>query len=194
MGRLELTQNGESFFRGGIKVPRLTDVLQDFGIVDYSRIPKGVREFALDRGSKVHKMTELFDKGILREETLDSRLVPYLDGWKMAVEKEGLEFTYIEVRMFNQTYFYTTKPDRIGTAAGVPVVIEIKTGAVPWWGGMQCSAQAACFPEGHKYKRIAIGLPGDGSYHLVTFTDPNDRPLILSAITLYNLKQKHNAK
>ena len=191
----ELTQRGEEFFQQGVKMPRLTEIMQDLGIVDYSKIPKDTRNWAMDRGSKVHKTCELWDLGTLRVETLDERLVPYLDGWQRAVEVLRLTFTHIEVRMVNETYWYCCKPDRVGAADGEPAVIEIKTGEVPWWVGMQLSAQAACMPDGHTYRRIAIGLPGDGTYKPV-YPDKlpdgrNDRAMILTGISLYNRKQNN---
>jgi hypothetical protein len=185
-----LKQEGERFLLEGRPIPRLTEVLQGLGIVDYNAIPKNVREFALHRGSMVHRATELWDLGTLREETLDPVLAPYLDGWRKAVHDLNLAWENIEVRRINRIYWFVCKPDRDGTMDGEPVVCEIKTGAVAPFTALQTAGQAACIQGGEKYKRIAIGLPGDGTYKLHRFTDRNDRALILGAISLFNWKAK----
>jgi hypothetical protein len=185
-----LKKIGESFTYKGLTIPRLTAIMDDLGITGYKGIPAADREFYLRRGQLVHRACDLDDLGQLREETLDPVLVPYLTGWRRAVNDLRLTFSEIESRKVNEVYWYTTGPDRIGAADGIPAVIEIKTGTSPWWVGMQLAAQAACLPDGHLLKRISIALPGDGSYVPTFPTDRNDRALILGGIALYNRKQK----
>jgi hypothetical protein len=184
-----LKQHGEAFTYEGRAIPRLTAIMQALGIVDYGDIPGVAREFYLDRGRKAHKATELWDRGLLREETLDPVLVGYLEGWKNAVLDLNLNFTHIEDRMVNEVYWYTCQLDRRGTWDGVPAIVEIKSGKIEWWTGMQLAGQAACVPDGQEYKRLGIELPGDGTYKAYPFTDKTDRPLILSAVSLYHRKQ-----
>ena len=187
----KLIEKDGCFYSGAVKVPRLTEIIQSLGIVDYSSIPKKVRDFSMRRGTLSHRACELYDLGTLNEETLDPQLVPYLDGWKKAVSDLKLTFKHIEERLFNETYWYTTCPDRIGLFDEVPCVVEIKSGKVQPWTALQLSAQAACLPSDEVYLRIAIGLPGNGTYTKHFFTDRNDRNIILGGISLYNWKNRN---
>ena len=54
----------------GIIVPSVTQVLEDVGIVDYSRLPGSTREMALRRGSAVHAACHYDDEGDLDETQL----------------------------------------------------------------------------------------------------------------------------
>lgn len=51
-------------------------------------------EFARQKGIYVHKTTELYNKDILDEDTLDPALIPYLDAYKLFLEQNTLEGIY----------------------------------------------------------------------------------------------------
>src|SRR3990172_7625330 len=114
----------------GRRVPSLTEILNSAGIVD----SQWFNDYARDKGTFVHSMTAMWDKGTLDEDTLDPQLFMYLVAWRsFRVENRVfLEFADIERPLFHETLMYGCTPDRVA-GDGPPVIIEIKTNKLPWW-------------------------------------------------------------
>src|SRR5690348_16409857 len=63
----------------GIVVPSVTQILEP--LVDFSKIPAAVLEYAKLRGEAVHLACELYDQNDLDIDNLDTVIVPYLEAW-----------------------------------------------------------------------------------------------------------------
>lgn len=105
-------------------------------------------EQALINGRNVHKMTRLYDKGILNKEKLDVVSVCYLDGYKKFLEDFEPKYTSIEKRGENNSY--TGGWDRVGIIHAKQsklyqqrFVMDIKTGGLQKGAlGLQLAAYA----------------------------------------------------
>ncbi len=84
---------------GGV-IPSTTQVLKAEGFIDTTFM----NEWGRTRGSYLHTAASLWAKGQLDEDTVDGRLVPYLDGVKRYYDDKKLEPRFIEVPMYHPIY------------------------------------------------------------------------------------------
>jgi hypothetical protein len=73
---------------GGQHVPSVTQILRP--LVDYSSIPEHVLEIARDRGTRVHKATELDDAGTLDMDSVTEDIAGYLRAWQQFKRDRGV--------------------------------------------------------------------------------------------------------
>ena len=151
------------------------------------------------RGTHAHSITEQFDKGILGE--VPDGMQGFADGWAKFREDSGFTPTIIEAKAANLIHGYVGTMDRAGTISipyhtfnrkgdGVVVqgwtVIDIKTGQEFAYHGIQMAAYSGLLLDGMAYNRMALYLPGDGSYKPVIFDDPADYSVWLAITTIEN--------
>lgn len=82
MPKFKFIEENHTYWLDDIQIPSVTQVLpyNFFG---------NDSEYNKDRGSKVHKMIELYNMKNLDEESLDPILIPYLQGYKKFVAENG---------------------------------------------------------------------------------------------------------
>lgn len=71
----------------------------------------------LTRGTYVHLASELYDKGLLDEDTVDEAIRPYLEAYKVFRRDFQAQVTGIEVRLYHPTLKYFGIIDRIMTGS-----------------------------------------------------------------------------
>ena len=129
---LILDKATHTYRRGSVVLPSVTQVLEDVGIIDYSFLPGETRDAALERGRKVHTLTQYDDEGDLDESTVRPELMPYLDGWRKFRGESGIgqrQIILIEHAMMYE-FSYAGTVDRVFDGA---FIVDIKTNAIPWW-------------------------------------------------------------
>lgn len=154
---------------GGRRVPGVTNVLLESGIVD----DRWFTEWARDRGSAVHHACELLDLDDLDEGSLDSRLTAYVDAWKRFTADLAPTWERIEWRVHHPVYGYAGTLDRLGTTpGGRQVLVDIKTGDPGAGAPIQLAAYAYAvrYPEQPgALERMAVQLKPDGTYKVHTY-------------------------
>lgn len=169
----------------GAPIPSTTGVLKSEGFIDTTFM----NEWGRTRGSYLHTAAALWAQGHLDEDTLDSRLVPYLDGVKRYYDDKKLEPRYIEVPMYHPVYMYGFTPDVVALD-----LLDWKTG------GKHPSTvlQMASYGEGLRSNDIkvercvAVYLPGDGTYKEdVIKVSRKEVGIFLSALACMNWKQNN---
>lgn len=89
-------------------------------------------EWYLQRGQAIHKATELYDKGTLKESTVDERIVGYLESYK----KLGLKYKpdEIEIKLADPIYLVGGTLDRIDCdlKSGVPLPWHMVQAGIYW--------------------------------------------------------------
>lgn len=155
----------------GKRVPSVTQVLKDTGLIDDQWYTERSRQI----GQAVHLATEYDDLRKLREETVSVLIRPYLEAWRKFRAETG--FTPlpdgIEQRVYNQFAQYAGTLDRIGTVGGTEVLLDIKTGAPQSWHALQLAAYAMALPEPRRYRRARVQLKSDGTYRYTEFAPEN---------------------
>ena len=192
--KITFKEEGHKYYIDGFHAPANSKILEAAGIVDYSKIPQSILIPAQDFGKKVHKATELDDKGILNIATLDPKIVPYLMAWRAFRTRYNALFHEIEKPCASKKLWFATTPDRIATIWNDLAIVEIKTtfemvASV----AIQMAGQEIAYRETNKrgnkkIVRIAVLLKPDGNFTPTFYTDKNDISVFKSAVIIHNYK------
>lgn len=165
--QIEFDAAAHEYKIGGVKVPSVTQIIKEAGLMPTY---KPDANFAMVRGSHVHKATELYDLGRLDEESLDPALVPYLAAWKAFRKQAVIIFADggIEKIVADQGGRFAGTLDRLGVdAGGALCVIDIKTGQEAPWHALQMAAYA--MTQAGLPRRISAYLRPDGTFRAVEY-------------------------
>lgn len=121
---LEFNQDKHEYSCLGTKLPSVTEIC---GPLTYSkyRVDNAVVEQAAFRGSMIHDLTALWDRGDLEEDTVAADVAQYLCAWIKFCHDFQPKWEYIEVSLATTNFAGTI--DRIGVIDGRRVVVDIKT-------------------------------------------------------------------
>ena len=193
---IDFDEANHLYFVNGKQTPSVSSILSP--LVDFSYVPRETLEYASQRGTAVHRATELYDLGTLDDESVDEAVRPYLDAWKRFRQDTGFVPRLIERRVHHADYGYCGTIDREGCMtelAGSPqAIIDIKTpvhlGPVV---GLQLAAyQEALRSEGFQVDlRFAVQLRSDGNYRLQSYIEKSDFGVFVALLTLKRWREKH---
>ena len=165
----------------GVVLPSITQMLTKAGYVDDAWFTPQSRE----RGSKVHKLTELYDLGALDPRRLSDEYLDY-QGWlnAHAAATTALRPVWhdIEVYTGHPRYRFAGRPDRNGVAWEKPTCMDIKSGVLCASHAVQTALQVILLRAQPRYagvrnedwQRLALYLQGNGKYKLVQHHNVRD--------------------
>lgn len=177
-----------SYWLDGEKLISVTTVLRQAGLFNYFGSDGGM---AMDRGTAIHTITELSDKGALVEDKIENPLLPYLDAWKKFKEDTKIEVLSAEEPVYHPIYKYAGMLDRRVMWKKKEAVIDIKSGVSAPWHACQTSAYAKCFNR--PMLRFALYISGEGTYRLEEHKDYDDWDVFRAALAIVNWKRKTGA-
>lgn len=187
------------YFWDGINVPGVTSLLRP--IHNFDGVPAGVLEAARRRGTYVHRMTELYDKGELDEDAnarvMGGAFVGYLQAWKDFLERyeveilENEQMGYCSLGFAGQWDRWVRMGARghAGTA-----LLDIKTSqeASRAW-GVQTAAyrriRSESDPSAALRPRYTAQLFADGTFELLPWNDPNDWSIFEQLLSKHQAEQ-----
>lgn len=178
-------------------VPGVTTVIETV-CQSFAGIPDAFLIPAQERGTAVHKATELDDLEILDEDSLAADLTGYLEGWRKFKADTRFEPERVEEKVFHQKLRYAGTLDRTGTMAWRrsrrKVLIDVKTGGKARGIGLQLAAYQAALKEqrGDDIKtRLSVHVRADGTYRIEEYTNPSDMRVFIAMLTAYRwMKEK----
>jgi len=196
------------YYWNGRQVPNCTSILEDVGIIDYSKIPHETRENALSRGGRVHLATQFDDEFFigasrqpLDEDSVSEEDRGYLLAWRRFRSEKRFRPELIEHRGYNERYGYAGTLDRTGYFESNPqqrILIDLKTGSAEWWVRLQLASYAAFFDGPRVFRRICLELHGDGTWRNAgEFTGAEwqvDFNEFLYALKVHNMKREKRWK
>lgn len=162
---LEFIPDCHRYLLDGNDIVSVTRALKLGGIID----DRWFTNFSRDRGSAVHKTCELDDLGLLDESSVDARIVPYLDAWRLFRRDHECEWIAIEEQVYCSWHRYAGCLDRRGPVDGMESIIDIKTGQSHPATALQLAAYAGTFGPLAAYQRIAVHLRKDGTYGIAFY-------------------------
>lgn len=149
--------------------PSVTQVLKAGGVFNgYAGISDEQRAAAMDLGTRVHWMLQLYDEGALNVRKLKKPMRGYLKAWRTWKQYSGFIVAGIEQR-FISPLGYAGTVDRHGYIMHphIPVMLDIKTGAIPDWVKIQLAAYVrGLFPDAPFVRRITFNPAADGTYKI----------------------------
>jgi len=188
---LNFNPENHTYEIGGTFYPSVTQILRSVGLIDFSGIDQLILERAAGVGRAVHEATHYYDDGELDFGDLDPYLVGYVTAWKKFREQTPMVFDQIEVPLCSTTYGFAGTPDRIGSDANGPLVLDIKTSSVvPAWTALQLSGYQI-LAKLTTAKRLSVQLKPNGSYSVVEYRDRKDREVFLACLAVHQWRVKN---
>lgn len=185
---LQFVQHTHEYWLGDRRLPSVTQVLKDAGLVD----ARWYTDEARLRGEYVHLACHMVDEDDLALESLDRTLQPYVEAYQRFLVVTKPRWDYIEHRVCDEGCGYAGTLDRAGVLPdGRKVLVDIKTGMPAPWAALQLAAYRRCLPEPHTWKRIALQLKGDGSFTVHDCTDRSDEAVFQAALTVTQFRRAH---
>lgn len=146
----------------GSTVPGVTGALKDLGIIDTTYYTKE----GTARGTAVHEATRLIDCGDLNVADFAEHVAyPYLQAWNAYKAATKLEVVEAEVVHYESTFRYASSVDRIVTMDHAQVIIDIKTGSLQPWHGLQLAAYSLLTGV---ERRVIVELRDDATFRVHT--------------------------
>lgn len=177
----------------GVVLPSVTQVLGD---VFYTPGAEWFTDEARLRGSYVHAAIALDHEGALDEDTVDYRLFPYIEAWRAFKRESDFRPMAWEQAVCDPARGYAGTYDVIGQLGDnplfPPVLVDFKTGTPAEWIRLQTAAYARV-AKGDRFptlRRGGLWLRADGTYRFTMHTDRADERLFLSALEVFQWKQK----
>ncbi len=189
---LSFEENNHEYKRNGVIIPSVSQIIGDI-LINLDFISKELLEEKADLGKKIHKTTELYDRGNLNSNSLHPILRNYLNSWIKFRKDFDFEPIEIELMGFHPLYNYGYRIDRIGMSKKDKVLLDIKSGTKQ----KSHAIQTAGYKLGHDYgknkkeqikKRMTVYL-SETSYEIEPNNNPNDMNVFLAALTIYNYKR-----
>ena len=179
----------------GKVVPGVTEILADNKLIDLFGIPVPALEKARALGTEVHSVSEHFDKGSLKVETIDPAIVPYFTAYLKFLKENKVEILEIENFVYSKTWKYCGQIDRVVQIGKKKGIIDLKsTTGMPAFVTIQTALYGVAYEEytGNKIDfRWAVQLKPDGTYKLFPHEEKTDKYIGLAAVQLFNWRRKH---
>jgi hypothetical protein len=172
-----------------VRLPHVTGVLKASGVVD----ARWYTHYARQRGLAVHVACDLIDEDNLDADSVDPRLVGYLDAYLKFLNEHNPAYQFSEELVYSNLYRYAGTLDRAGVVETYPcpLVIDLKTGDPGRAVRLQLSGYAQALREqtGKMWRRASLWLRPDGTYRWQVYDqDPHlyreDLNAYLAALTL----------
>lgn len=182
----------------GMIKPGVSEILSAAKLINLWGIPVYALTAARDLGKEVHRITALYDRNNLKEETVDPGALPYLNAWKQYIKDKDVKMLRIEFKLYSKIFDYCGTPDRLATIGKDVVLIDLKTttNMMPSV-GPQVQAYKMLVEEdmGRKLDGVvAIQLKPDGTYQPHEYDKKNrfeERSNFLSALNNYKWRRKY---
>jgi hypothetical protein len=177
------------------ELPSVTTIITQ-QVRPYFGIPGAASTYAMALGDSVHVATALDDDGILDEATVVQEVSLYLAAWRAFRAKYVGRHICSEAIVCDPIRGYAGTLDRICDIAGVPTLLEIKTGQEAPWHAIQTAAYASALSMHHPVygadiDRGCVYLRSDGSYVYRCHRDPEDRFTFFSFVNSYYFLKRH---
>jgi len=165
------------FRQDGKRVLSVTQVLAQAGICNYGCVDAELREYAMQRGTSVHWLTQLEDEGSLNYRTVPKSLRGYRKAYNTWKRRSGFMPLQIEQK-FVSRFGFAGIIDRIGTLpySGYRqmAVVDIKTGDIQDWVRLQLTPYTVAAADDNPrfaevIRRVALRLYPDGTYKVKEF-------------------------
>jgi len=185
-------EESHRYSRGSVEYISVTQVLQATGFVDTTWFTEEGRF----RGHAVHLACHYDDLGTLLPDSVHVDFQGYLDAYRKFKSDTGFSVEQSEVPLFDDLRFLAGTPDKVGTFRGKPrlSIVDIKTGAVAAWTGIQLSGYELLLARPVPVDRYGLALRPDGTYALVPFHDHTDCGIFKAALACAMWQKNHGRK
>lgn len=194
MSDLIFYEKNHIYMLGSERIPCVSDLCRFLHKEIYKDAPLWQMEAAADRGTAVHRATELLDKTGTAEISED--YAPYLEAYAAFRLEHEVEWELIERADYHPLYRYAGTIDRYGMVDGFKTLLDIKTTYTVY--KPLCSASLNLYRLMLEVRQkcverlLILHLKKDGTYKLIEFAFDDAVPMAL--LTLHNVLKKKRRK
>lgn len=141
-------------------------------------------------GTNCHKAFQYFDEHDLNEATLEEAIKPRLEQYKLALSNEKIVIQQNEVMRYHPVFLYAGCIDKICLVNGVQSLIDIKTGKVEAWHGLQLAAYGELVREEIGITKHYCLYVQDDTYQLIDVTNEKYFKYFLALMASAQIKKE----
>lgn len=194
MDELIFYEKSHIYMLDGERLPCVSDLCRFLHKEIYKDAPIWQMEAAADRGTAVHRATELLDKTGTAE--ISDDYAPYLTAYAAFRREHEVEWELIEHPDYHPVHGYAGTIDRYGTVDGYRTLVDLKTTYTvykPLCGASLNLYRLILEARQKAVERLLIvHLKKDGTYKLIKFDFDDAVPMAL--LTLHNVLKKKRRK
>lgn len=173
---------------GKQKLLSITDCLKSAGVMDI----RFASDFDLWVGTATHRAIELYNKGTLDMDSLDSDLKPRLDAWIEFLKLTGFKTKESEKSVYNFNLQVAGTLDVWGEFPnGTEGIVEIKSGNIGKWTALQTAGQDLLLGGNKRRLRFGLKIPKVGKAVVTPHTNPDDYAVFMACVTVAHWKGKN---
>ncbi len=125
--KLKFYDEGHIYEYRGEVIPSVSEILRFLSREVYGEIDKYILDHAADRGTRVHRATEMLDK--TGETDCDADIAGYVEAYARFLREHTVSWQAIEKPLAHPTMRYAGTIDRYGDLDGRRAVVDLKTNA-----------------------------------------------------------------
>ena len=159
----------------------VTTLLKSVGIID----DRWYKPSGTNRGTRVHKVTEEYDKGELDIFGIEDDVFPYIQAWIDFKKTYKPEFTAIEKAMYHPLYGYAGTVDRVAKIAGETWILDLKSGTKEKWHNLQLILYGMIYEHEFNVRpRLGCVYLTKKFKHTLIEYDYSAEPVVMAAIRI----------
>jgi hypothetical protein len=116
------------------------------------------------KGSEVHRICELADRGTLDRKSVPKDIEGYMDAHRKFMRETGFICTHIEFKVQSKVLGVRGRIDRAGLMKGKKTILDFKTGSINPAVALQLALGGHLLDPSRWWHRVAIQLKADGTY------------------------------
>lgn len=192
---LTFREDNHEYEVDGEIIPSVSEIIRFISREVYGEVTQYILDNAADRGSRVHKATQMLD--VVGDVECDEDIVPYVKAYVQFLREHKPEWELIEKSMYHPEKKFAGTLDRLGVLDGKKTIVDIKTSSAVQkvlYGAQLNLYKQMARANGHEVERIAVlHLTKDGKYKLIDFD--MDDTVADACVALHNaLKKKPRKK
>lgn len=175
-------------------MPSVSEIIRFIAREVYGDVVQSVLDNAADRGTRVHKATQMLD--VVHDVECDEDIVPYVQAYVQFLRDHKPAWELIEHSFYNPECKYCGTIDRYGELDGRKTIVDIKTSSSlqkVLYGAQLSLYRMGMTANGHDVETaVILHLKKDGTYKLVEINQ--DDEIAIACITLHNALKKKPRK
>lgn len=166
---LSFNEDAHEYQINGEVIPSVSEVIRFISREVYGDVVQSVLDNAADRGTRVHKATQMLD--VVHDVECDEDIVPYVQAYVQFLRDHKPKWELIERSMYNPEKMYGMTIDRVGEIDGKKTLVDIKTSSAlqkVLYGAQLNLYRMGLAANGIEVERIVIlHLQKDAKYKIV---------------------------
>lgn len=191
---ISFQEENHEYVVDGEVMPSVSEIIRFISREVYGEVTQYVLDNAADRGTRVHKATQMLD--VVHDVECDEDIVPYVQAYASFIREHKPKWEKIEFSFYNPHCKYCGTVDRYGDLDGKKTLVDIKTSSAlqkVLYGAQLNLYRMGLEANGFEVERMVIlHLTKDGKAKIVEIEKNDD--VAMACVTLHNALKKKPRK